>query len=66
MNYGNKPFEVERTFGIGVLLKLVKKNTSGLQISSHGEKFVSNVSFNELHDMVDEVLKIHNIGLKIE
>lgn len=66
MSYQNKPFEVERTFGMGVLLKLTKKSINGVEISSDGEKYTSNMTLNQLSDAVDSTLKAHNIQLKVK
>ncbi len=66
MSTDNKPFEVEKSFGMGVLLKLTKKNIQGVEISSDGEKFTSNMSLDDLSDAVDSTLKTHNIQLKIK
>jgi len=41
---GNKPFEVKKEFGIGVLLKLTKKNLQGVDVSTVGDKFTSSLS----------------------
>lgn len=66
MNNANKFFEVEKSFGMGVLLKLTKKSNKGIEICSDGEKFTSNVTLNELSSAVDSTLKAHNIRLKIK
>ncbi len=62
----SKPFEVEKSFGMGVLLKLTKKSVSGVEIFSDGEKFTANVSMDELSHAVDSTLKEHNIRLKVK
>jgi len=61
-----KNFEIEKTFGLGVLLKLTKKSVHGIKISSQGNKFVSNVSAARLSQAVEATLKSHNITLKYE
>lgn len=66
MKTGNKPLNIERSFGMGVLLKLTQKNTNGIKISTDGQRFSSNVSLNELSQAVDAVLESHNIRLKIK
>ena len=66
MNASDKPFEVEKSFGMGVLLKLTKKNVSGVEIFSDGEKYTANMSQGELTSVVDSTLELHNIRLKIE
>lgn len=62
----DQKFEIEKTFGLGVLLKLTKKNINGIQISSHGNKFVSNVNIETLREAVEATLKTHRIHLKCE
>ena len=66
MSKSEKPFEAEKTFGMGVLLKLTKKSVNGVEISSEGDKFTSNMSLTELSDAVDSTLKAHNIRLKVK
>ena len=66
MNNEKMRFEVTRTFGLGVLLKLTKKNIQGIEISSDGEKFTSNVTMDKLTDAVNATIKSHNINLKIK
>ncbi len=60
----DRNFEVEKTFGLGVLLKLTKKSVQGIKISTDGKKLVSNVSITKLSQAVDTTLKTHNIILK--
>ncbi len=62
----DKPFEVEKTFGLGVLLKLTQKNVSGIKIATKGNKFTSNLSLSEMNEAVQGVMKTHNIRLKIK
>lgn len=66
MNTDNKKFEIKKTFGLGVLLKLTKKNVEGIEITTNGDKFTSNVSLNELSKAVETTIKAHNIHLKIK
>ncbi len=66
MEHDKKNFEIKKTFGLGVLLKLTKKNIPGIKISTNGNKFISNVSLNELSDAVNATMKTHNIRLKIK
>ena len=66
MNTDNKKFEIKKTFGLGVLLKLTKKNIKGIEITTNGDKFTSNVSLNELSEAVETTLQAHNIHLKIK
>lgn len=65
MKNEEKPFEVTKTFGLGVLLKLTKKNVRGIEISSNGKTFTSNVSLLKLTDAVNATIKAHHISLKI-
>ena len=64
MENNNTSFEISKTFGLGVLLKLTKKNIKGIEISSNGEKFSSNVNLSKLSDAVNATIKKHNITLK--
>jgi hypothetical protein len=66
MDKDKKNFEIKKTFGLGVLLKLTKKNIKGIEISTHGDNFKSNVSLNELNKAVETIIKAHNIRLKIK
>ncbi len=66
MTTKEKPFEASKSFGLGVLLKLTKKNSSGIEIFSNGEKFTSNVTLGKLTDAVNATIKSHNITLKIK
>ena len=66
MNNSDKPFEVEKTFGLGVLLKLTKKSINGVEIYSDGEKLTANMNITQLSTAVDSTLKAHNIKLKIK
>ena len=66
MSKREKPFEVEKTFGLGVLLKLTKKSIQGVDISTTGNKFTSSLSLNEVNDAVNRIMETHNIRLKIK
>ncbi|MCG8614625.1 MAG: hypothetical protein MI802_00305 [Desulfobacterales bacterium] len=66
MSKRDKPFEVEKTFGLGVLLKLTKKNVQGVDIATNGSKFTSSLSLDEVNTAVDRIMKTHNIRLKIK
>ncbi len=65
MSKKEEPFEVEKTFGLGVLLKLTKMNVTGIKILTKGNKFTSNVTLNRVTDAVNSTIKKHNIKLKI-
>ncbi len=66
MTNKNKPFEAEKTFGLGVLLKLTQKNIKGIDISTTGNKFTSSLSRGEMNDAVSRIMQTHNIRLKIK
>jgi len=60
----NTNFEIKKTFGLGVLLKLTKTNVQDIKIATDGNKFVSNVNIARLSQAVDITIKKHNITLK--
>jgi len=62
----DKTLDVEKRFGLGVLLKLTKQHVEGIEITTQGDRFNSNVSVTELSQAVDSVLKTHNIRLEID
>ncbi len=64
MKNEEKNFKMEKTFGLGVLLKLTKKNVRGIEILSNGKTFVSNVTLDKLSAAVDATIKAYNISLK--
>jgi cytidylate kinase len=66
MTNKNKPFEAEKTFGLGVLLKLTKKNLDGIDISTTGNKFTSSLSREEVNNAVSRIMQTHNIRLKVK
>ncbi len=59
-----KSFHIKKTFGLGVLMKLTKKNVGGIEITTEGDRFVSNVSRNTLKDAVEITIAKHNIHVK--
>ncbi|OGR23845.1 MAG: hypothetical protein A2277_20230 [Desulfobacterales bacterium RIFOXYA12_FULL_46_15] len=65
MKNAEKPFEIPKTFGLGVLLKLTKNNFRGIEISSDGKTFTSNVTLNKMTEAVNATIKSHNIQLKV-
>ncbi len=65
MSAPENTYNIERSFGMGVLLKLTKTSANGIKITTDGRQFSSNVSLNELSQAVDSVLEAHNIRLKI-
>lgn len=64
MKRREKPVEIEKTFGIRVLLKLTRTNVEGIKISEKDGRLTSNVSLNELSRAVDATVESHNIRLK--
>ncbi len=64
MTDNNKSFQIKKTFGVGVLMKLTKKNVPGIKIDTVGDNFVSNVSPDQLKDAVEKTLVSHNIRVK--
>lgn len=66
MKTEDESFEMTKTFGLGVLLKLTKNDTKGIKIATTGNKFRSNISRNELNTAVDKTIRTHNIKIKTE
>ena len=64
MKHREKPVEIEKTFGIRVLLKLTRTNVEGIKFSEKDGRLTSNVSLNELSRAVDVTVESHNIRLK--
>ncbi len=65
MSKKDEPFEIEKTFGLGVLLKLTKTNSTEIKILTEGNKFTSNATLNRVTDAVNSTIEKHNIRLKI-
>ncbi len=65
MTNKEKPFEITKTFGLGVLLKLTKNNCQGIEIISNGKTFTSNVTLDKMTEAVNATIKSHNINLKV-
>ncbi len=51
MTDNNKSFQIKKTFGVGVLMKLTKKTVPGIKIDTVGDNFVSNVSPDQLKEL---------------
>lgn len=66
METNDKPFEVKKTFGLSVLLKLTRKSVDGVEISEADGKFRSNLNRDEMNRAVTATMKVHNINLKID
>lgn len=65
MNSNKKLFEVKKTFGVSVLLKLTRKTIDGIMISESDGKYRSNLDLDEMNKAVTSTMASHNIQLKI-
>jgi len=65
---GDRPFEVKKSFGMDVLLKITKNTVGGIETSdsTDGKSIQSNLSVNELSSAVDKTIYAHGIKLKPE
>lgn len=59
-------FEMAKSFGLGVLLKLTKTSVGGIKIWEREGKLRSNVGRAELCLAVDKTIKAHHINLKVK
>ncbi|MCG8531263.1 MAG: hypothetical protein MI749_11415 [Desulfovibrionales bacterium] len=66
MEKKNNTFQIKRTFGLGVLLKLTKTNVQGLNISTDGVNFIADRNLDQMTQAVEATLAQHNIALKCE
>ncbi len=65
MSNKETPFEIRKTFGLGVLLKLTKTRVHGIEIKEKHGKLTSNITMGELIKAVDATIKSHNIRLRM-
>jgi hypothetical protein len=65
MTKEDKPFEITKSFGLGVLLKLTKNNCPDIKIINNGKTFTSNVTLNKMTEAVNDTLESHHIRLKV-
>ncbi len=65
MDSNKKIFEVKKTFGLSVLLKLTRKTIDGIEISEIDGKYRSNLDMAEMNQAVTRTMASHNIQLKI-
>ena len=65
MDSNKKLFEVKKTFGLSVLLKLTRKTIDGIEISETDGKYRSNLDLDEMNRAVTRTMASHNIQLKI-
>ncbi len=60
-----KAFDVKKTFGISVLLKLTRKNVNGIEISETNGRYHSNLDLDEMNKAVTATMEAHNINLLV-
>ena len=65
MDSNKKIFEVKKTFGLSVLLKLTRKTIDGVEISETDGKYRSNLDADEMNRAVTRTMASHNIQLKV-
>lgn len=65
MENQEKPFEITKSFGLGVLLKLTKNNCRDIKIINNGKTFTSNVTLDKMTEAVNATIESHNIHLKV-
>ena len=60
-----KDFDVKKTFGLSVLLKLTRKSVNGVRISETNGRYRSNLDLDEMNKAVTMTMEAHNISLKV-
>lgn len=65
MNTPKKDFNVKKTFGLSVLLKLTRKSIDGIEISEINGRYTSNLGLEEMNKAVTTTMEAHNINLRI-
>lgn len=60
----NSYFDVKKTFGISVLLKLTQKSLGGIKISETNGRYHSDIAFKAMNQAVNKTIKTHNIIIK--
>ncbi len=65
MTTDKKDFDVKKTFGISVLLKLTRKNVNGIKISETNGRYRSNLNRDEMNKAVTTTIEAHNINLLV-
>jgi hypothetical protein len=65
MNTPKKDFNVKKTFGLSVLLKLTRKSVDGIEISESNGRYTSNLGLEEMSKAVTTTMEAHNINLRI-
>ncbi len=65
MSTPKKDFNVKKTFGLSVLLKLTRKSVDGIEISECNGRYTSNLGLEEMNKAVTTTMEAHNINLRI-
>ena len=65
MSTPKKDFNVKKTFGLSVLLKLTRKSVDGIEISESNGRYTSNLGLEEMNKAVTTTMEAHNINLRI-
>ncbi len=65
MTTDKKDFDVKKTFGISVLLKLTRNNINGIKISETNGRYRSNLGLDEMNKAVTTTMEAHNINLLV-
>jgi len=65
MSTDKKDFNVKKTFGLSVLLKLTRKSVDGIEISESNGRYTSNLGLDEMNKAVTTTMEAHNINLRI-
>ena len=65
MSTTKKDFNVKKTFGLSVLLKLTRKSVDGIEISESNGRYTSNLGLEEMNKAVTTTMEAHNINLRI-
>lgn len=66
MPINKRNFNVKKTFGLSVLLKLTRKNIDGIEIVENNGRYFSNLGLDEMNKAVTTTMETHNITLKID
>ena len=61
-----KNFDVKKTFGLSVMLKLTRKSVEGIEISESNGRYRSNLGIDEMARAVTRTMETHNINLRLE
>lgn len=67
VNYGNqaKHFEIKKTFGTDVLIKLTKATIKGIKSSENGGEYTFNINVDESIRAANTTVENYNINLVI-